>query len=55
MPFPYRRDAVKLRWFQGGVQHTMDGLHLDGELESAEAMTIVIELRDDGHVKAYPR
>ena len=54
-PFPYRRNAVDLRWFQNGVKHTMEGLHLSEEVGSSEPVTVVVELHDDGRVVAYKR
>jgi len=54
-PFPYRRNTVSLRWFQDGVKHTMDGLKLSEEVESAEAVTVVVELHDDGRIVTYKR
>jgi len=53
--FRYRQNKVKLRWFQDGVQYTMEGLKLDHEVESADAMTVVVELGDEGEVVTYRR
>ncbi|WP_233246164.1 hypothetical protein [Coraliomargarita sinensis] len=54
-PFRYRHNNANLRWFQDGVKYTMEGLKLDHEVESADAMTVVIELGDKGEAATRRR